>query len=189
MKPSELDDVLRSVGTAVLNLQRQPDGSRPVLPDSLTLCRQSEMNGQMDCIGTTSGVVDLRTGRLLPPEEGRQKLVTLSTGTRYAPGAYRADTAAGRAVRKLLAHLPAVDRKWLEEFLGFAMSGRPPGFGWLVGPAGSGKTTALEAVQSALGCYAFALPESVLEKRSGSTHTEGIERFTSGARLCVASDV
>ena len=45
------------------------------LPSGVVVAKESEIDADLSCIGTPSGVLELTTGRILPPDEARQKLV------------------------------------------------------------------------------------------------------------------
>ena len=180
--------IRNAVSAAVGILQEDPTWKK-LVDRGLILCMESDVDAQMGYIGAPNGVVDLNSGKLMPPAEGRTKLVSLSTGTDYVFGAHQMGGEATEAVELLLDHLDMAERQWIEGYLGYAMRGSPDGWAWLVGPSGSGKTTLLEATQSALGEYAFTIPRKMLSERVQSDHSEGVHLFTSGARLAIASDI
>ena len=134
-------------------------------------------------------MISLADGTLLTVAEGRSKLISKSTGCRYVQMAHVETSDAAGAVDLLLDHLQSAERDWIEGFLGHALWGSPDGWAWLIGPGASGKTTLLEAAQTALGEYAFTIPRKMLSERVQSDHSEGLHLFTSGARLAIASDI
>ena len=90
--------------------------------------------------GASPGVIDLHTGKLLAPEEGRKHLVTKRAPVRYALGASHPD------VDRLFAHLPPDQRDWWWRALGFALRGVPSRrFYELKGPPGGGKNGLMRA--------------------------------------------
>ena len=156
----------------------------------LVVCKDSDVDSTMRYLGAANGVIDLDTGELLDPEEGRKHLVSMSTLIPYKPFAHIEQTEAADDVQQLLDHLEEDEQTWVEGFLGHAMRGSPDGCAWIVGSGNSGKTTLLESVVAALGQYAFVIPENLLESKiSPSDHSEGMHLFSGGARLAVASDI
>ena len=155
----------------------------------LLVCSENDVDAQKGYLGASNGVINLADGALLPAVEGRTKMISKSTRCRYVQMAHMETTDAADAVDLLLDHLQIAERAWIEGFLGHAMWGSPDGWAWLVGPRSSGKTTLLEAAQTALGEYAFTIPRKMLSERVQSDHSEGMHLFTSGARLAIASDI
>ena len=91
-------------------------------------------------------MIDLHSGRLLPPEEGRLKLVTASLPDPYDPDATHPD------VDRLTGHLPQQTAEWLWQQLAYCRHGQPARtFVAVTGPPGGGKSTLARAVQAALG--------------------------------------
>ena len=136
-----LTQTLKHVGAAVLAMEK-----RHTLPAALTRCQFGEPDRNKRYFGVVNGVVDLKTGQLLPPADARTKLVTRSTGVTFTPEA-RHDYVDG-----LLAHLDPDAAEYLKQVLGQAIWGNPDrGFVLLCGPKNGGKTTLLTAVQQSLG--------------------------------------
>ena len=150
-------------------------------------CHDRDLNADMRYIGAANGVLDLRTGKLLIPAEGRAALVTMSTDTAYRAGKHLEDEEP--LIPALFERLPADVEAWLSGALGHAMRGYPDGWVWLVGESRSGKTTFLEAVHHALGEYSTFIPDGVLQEKDGGSHDEGMQLFTSGTRIAVSSDI
>lgn len=122
--------------------------------------------GQLDAtrwLGAPNGVIDLHSGRLLPPEEGRLKLVTASLPNPYDPDATHPD------VDRLTGHLPEQTAEWLWQQLAYCLHGQPARtFVAVTGPPGGGKSTLARAVQAALGpAYAGALGEGAITPQRG----------------------
>ena len=177
-----------SLSTA-LGVLESYDELDDLIKRGLLVCSESDVDAQKGYIGASNGVIDLADGTLLSAAEGRTKMIGKSAGCRYVQLAHVEITDAADAVQLLLGHLQIAERDWIEGFLGHAMWGSPDGWAWLVGPRSSGKTTLLEAAQTALGEYAFTIPRKMLSERVQSDHSEGMHLFTSGARLAVASDI
>ena len=147
------DKVLDSVSEAITSWQK--DG---ILPRGLTVCREQDLDAPGNFIGTPSGVVDLTTGRLLPPEEGRTKMITMTIADPYDP------TATDPAVTQLFDHLNQDELTWLLQGLGFALRRNPSRRVYLLqGNSGGGKTTLLNHLSNALGDYMTAIPTGILE--------------------------
>ena len=122
-------------------------------------------------IGCANGVVDLSTGHVLPPEEGKHIAVTLSTGIAYKPEARHPHVAA------LFSHLDETTAEYLKAVLGQGLYGMPDDIQLvLTGPGNGGKTTLLEAIKAAVGPSHFGTaPADVFSKTgrySGGSHTE-----------------
>ena len=81
----------------------------------ITLALDTDLDADLRFIGTASGVVNLDTGKLLKPEEGRKHLVTHRSPVKFVPGATHED------VDRLFFHLPEADRKWWWRVLGYAL--------------------------------------------------------------------
>lgn len=136
-----LIDTLKHVGAAVLAMKEYN-----TLPPGLTCCAFGAPDRDKRYLGVVNGVVDLKTGKLLPPAEARKTLVTRSTGVTFDPSARH------EHVDGLLAHLDPAAAEYLKRVLGRAVWGNPErGFILLCGPRNGGKTTLLTALQQALG--------------------------------------
>ena len=81
----------------------------------VTTCLDTELDCARRYIGTKSGVVDLYTGKLLAPAEGRRHLVTQRAPVKWDPDAAHPD------VDRLFAHLPSDEREWFWKVLGYAL--------------------------------------------------------------------
>ena len=134
-------DTLASIG-AVYGLLEQ----RGILPAGLTVCEQNQVDGDRFSLGTPEGVLSLDTGQLLPADEARQRFVT-----RSIPDSYTA-AAKHPYADELVQHVPAAERDYLVNALGWALRGNP-GRVWylLVGEKNGGKTTLFNAVHAAFG--------------------------------------
>ena len=132
------------------------------MPERLTRAWDIEMDTNGRYLGCANGVVDLQDGQLLPQHEGRQHLVSRSTGVRYNPDAGH------WAVDALLSHLPDDVREYLLASLGRAMWAQPDkSFLVLCGPKNGGKTTLTLAIQAALGDESDTLSEDALRPTRG----------------------
>ena len=180
-KPSVINDT-HSMLTGTLDHERE--NGEPCR--DVTECKAEELDDSKRYIGTASGVVDLRRGKLLPPDEGRTHLVTLKTEVTFDPDATSPD------VDRLFAHLPDEDQRWWWEVLGYALHGSPTLRCYLVkGLPGGGKSTVSKALQLTLGPYASAPPASILQDRRGDEPdaSPGLRYIVSPARVALIDEV
>ena len=132
--------------------------SEGVRCSDVTVCRAEDLDADMIVIGAANGVVDLRTRRLLPPEEGRPYLVTVHAAVDYDPKATHED------VDKLFLHFDPLVRAWWWRVLGYHMWGSPSRRFYVVeGPKGGGKSTLANALGATLGPYCCRPQDSSLE--------------------------
>ena len=173
-KAAAMDNLLKGVMAAHREMEKRE------MEPAATIVPAMEIDADKRYLGVANGIVDLDTGRLLGPEEGRHKLITRSTGVKYEPGAK------DPAIDALLAHLEDTEREYLLNAVGYALRGNPAGHWYLLaGPRRSGKTTFLRAVAAALGRasnggYAFALSQGALlydRYGVGNTHHEHLKYF------------
>lgn len=130
-----------------------------------------------DLLNTPSGIVDLRTGELLPHDPAMR--MTKLTSVAYDPAAGHPDwSAALRAVRPDVA-------EWLQVRFGQSITGHmTPDDVLLIlrGGGENGKSTVLNAIKQALGDYGIFVSDRVLLSDPGSHPTELMDfrgaRFT-----------
>ena len=101
-RPGMVNQV-RPMLRAVLDLLRR-DGEPCT---DVTECAAEDLDANLRYLGTVSGVVDLATGTLLPPEEGRKALVTIMAPTKFDPDARHpiVDDLLGRMTPEMRGHL------------------------------------------------------------------------------------
>ena len=121
-------------------------------------CDIADFDADAYVINTPSGLLDLRTGAVTPPDPSN--LVTKTTGARYVPGARHADW------DKALEAIPEDIRWWIQLRLGEALTGFKAGDAgvmfWFAG-GDNGKSTVLDAVKWAMGRdYARDIPQQVI---------------------------
>ena len=140
-KPAGLREMLGMVGVMYLHMK-----THGILPDGLTFCEEEALDADRFTMGARNGVIDLNTGRLLPPDVARSRFVTRSIPDPFNPGASHSHAT------DLIRHLDDQDRDYLEHALGYALRGNPARrvYG-LAGPKGGGKSTLLAAIVAALG--------------------------------------
>lgn len=129
-----------------------------------------------DVLNTPGGVVDLRTGEVLPHDPAR--MITKVTGAHYVPGAE------SLALKSALQAVPDDAVDWLQLRLGEAVTGHSgEQLVLLSGTGRNGKTLLMGSVFRALGDYAAKVPNTLL-LRTRATGAATPERMTlRGVRL------
>ena len=109
-------EVVRST----LNDLRVNEPQHTKLLELVTECTRDELDADLRYLGARNGVIDLYSGRLLPPEEGGKALVTFQCPTTFDPEATSPD------VDRLFAHLSPDLRRYWWRVLGYHLLGNPP---------------------------------------------------------------
>jgi P4 family phage/plasmid primase-like protien len=138
-------------------------------------------------LGVQNGVVDLKTGALLPSHPSQY--ITRKTRASYTPGL--------RNIRweEFLNFATQGDRElqeWLQRAAGYTLTGlRDHDVLFLVyGPPGSGKSTFLEALGHVLGDYFWMMPSQVIvESKLGSSSDEYHWAQLRGRRMVIFSEL
>lgn len=154
-------------------------------PGDVTACLRDDLDANMRYLGTQSGVVDLHSGKLLPPADGRRHLVTLQAAVAFDPAATHPD------VDRLFAHLPPDAVQWWWRVLGYHLLGAPSRrFYVAVGPPSGGKTTLANALAATLGPYASRPADDALEARPGGSAglSPELEAFTTPRRWAIIDE-
>ena len=128
-------------------------------------CHFDEFDLDPDIFVARNGVIDLRTGSLMPHDSTR--LVTKSSPVNYVPGAKHPGWLAA------LAAVPDDVAHWLQDRFGQGVTGHVPNddvMAVLEGGGENGKSTILGAVLKAAGDYAGIIPDKVLLSDKGSQH-------------------
>lgn len=136
-----------------------------------------------DLLNVGNGVVDLRTGDLLPHDPAHR--FTQITEVHYVPGATHPDW------DKALAAVSEGTRGWLQRKLGQGATGHPAAddvLPVLSGTGENGKTTVLLGVQCALGDFCVPLPETMLLAKRGNEHPTEVMTLK-GARLALLEEL
>lgn len=136
----------------------------------------------LDHLNTPSGVVNLRTGKLLPHSDKFR--FTKITGAAYDPDAVSDDWNAA-----LLA-LPEDVVRYFQLRLGQALTGHTPPDDKLIiaqGAGENGKSVQFDAIRAAVGGFAGLIPERVLMANPGDHPTE--MTMLRGLRLAVLEEL
>ena len=160
-RPGMVDQV-RPMLRAMLDLLRE-DGD-PCY--DVTECRAEYLDANPRYMGAINGVIDLYTGRLLPPDQGRRHLVTRRVPVPFNPDAQHP------AVDRLFSHMQPELRKWWWSVLGRAMRGPTKHLYAAVGVPNGGKTTLLKAIRETLGPYAQKAARGVLSAGNRASETQ-----------------
>ena len=156
------------------NMIREAEHYAPILPQNLDRNRS--------VIGAKNGIIDLRTGELLPHD--REAYITKQTTVPYNP-----DAAVPKLWLQFLADIFANDPymlDYIQKCVGYSLTGSTSeqcAF-FLFGTGRNGKSTFLEIVRGILGDYATNIqPQTIMvNPKSGNAPTSDIARLK-GARL------
>ena len=144
--------------SAIASLCKRMDG---------IVTRTSELDSHPDLLNCHNGVVDLRTGELLPPDP--DLLLTHLAGGNYTPGA--TSPTWGKALESV--HPEILD--WFQVRTGQAATGYPPDDDAMIvsiGGGENGKTGVMTGITRALGTYANQISDRVLMSQPGQHPTE-----------------
>ena len=147
----------------------------------ILLIDAAEFDAHPDLLNAANGVVDLRTGELLPHDP--ELFLTKITKVPYAPGATSPDWDTA------LEALPPAVADWMQTRIGQAATGYPTPDDILPvsqGGGANGKTTFFGAIQCALGDHAVVVPERVLMANPSDHPTELMT--LRGARLALIEE-
>lgn len=152
--------------------------------EPLLRCDADQLDADPYLLGCTNGVVDLRTGELLPASS--DQLISKSTGQPFdlaakAPG--------------WLAFLKRIFRKhpelpaFVQRLAGYWLTGLtdPPYLSVLYGVGANGKSTLVKALSHAMGEYASAAPPGLLMARYGERHPTELAALQ-GKRFVAAAE-
>lgn len=124
-------------------------------------------DNQPDLLNVKNGVVDLRTGKLLP--HNKNLWFTKIANVAYEPNAKHPDWV------KALGAVPEENVEWLQAFLGQATTGYTPTEDILPvfsGGGRNGKTTLLQVILQVLGGFAVMVSDKVLTARPSEHSTD-----------------
>ena len=161
--------------------------ARAGLDSGVTVRLSSELDPPGRYLGCANGVVDLDTGRLLPPSEAAGCLITLATAMSYVPSVTH------ELVEGLARHLAGEEREFLFDSFAYALRGIPDRrFIVMAGPPNGGKSSVCEAMAAALGeSLAFSLPQnSLLQEKypHRNQHNAGLTKLLTH-RFAMASEI
>ena len=176
-EPATLEPIREQAATALHRLIDRGE----LRPGEVTTCLDTDLDADLRYLGTPTGVIDLCTGGLLSPADGRRHLVTWQTLVGFDPTATHPD------VDRLFAHLPEELRTWWWRVLGFHLLGAPSRRFYVVeGPTGGGKSTLANALEAVLGPYATRPQDTALEAPRGSAGlSPEMEKLTSPRRFAL----
>ena len=183
MKNDGVPRAVRATMPAVaVGLQREG-----LLPPEVELRRKSEIDADLSCIGTPSGVLDLLDGRILTRDEARKRLVRSSTDVEYDQNARH---------EKIDDILPPIDANmagnekalYRAAILGYALTHVPSReFMWEICAADSGKSTFINALEQGLGLsYITEIRPEALRpdpRRSSTSHNDDLFRLAKPFRF------
>ena len=133
--------------------------------------------------GVADGVIDLQTGKKMPPD--RKYLLTKKVSYRYVPGAK------AKLWEKFLGHVvPDKEiRDFLQRFVGYCLTGMVTERMFLIlfGGGKNGKSVFIDTLQELLGPYGTSAAPGLLMSKNEAHPTEVADLF--GVRLAVASEI
>ena len=177
LRGAALDHTLAAVDrvkstTLVENVRRHLRAELDELRDNdapcpdVTECPLEDLDANTRYIGARNGMVDLHTARLLPPTEGRRRLVTTHVSVDYEPNATHP------AVDRLFSHLGDKAATWWWKVLGRGLRGPTKRLYAGVGEPNGGKSTLLKALLFTLGPYARKAARGVLSAGNRASETQ-----------------
>ena len=180
---------LRQVAAGALAEQREHDA----IPESLVVKSKSDIDASLGVIGSPSGVLNLRTGKILSPSEAREHFVLSSTGVNYDPKARHPK------VDEILPHPAKLTEGSVELYramvIAFGMLNRPQReFLWEICSRGSGKTSFTNCLRQGLGDqYVRAVRREALQVskfgNGASSHNGDLRHFKAPARFVFVSEM
>ena len=176
-------DRIRSIApAAIIELERNG-----ALPDGLVIKQRSDIDGDLQHIGTPQGALNQLTGQLVPADQARNLFIVASIPDDWNPQARHPK------VDLLLPPLSKITRDSPEEYraqiLGYALTNSPRReFMWEVCRDNAGKTSFANAILAGLGdSYAKVVRREAIQPGSNhctTSHNGDIRHFGKPARLC-----
>lgn len=144
-----------------------------------------EFDSDSHSLACENGMVDLRTGQLRAYT--RDDLVTKNTGVRYSP------SARSQVWEDFLGVSTQGDAELIEYLqlaAGYTATGgtTDESFFIISGPGASGKSTYMDAIQTALGSYSITIPSHVIMRRRGQVPETDLARMA-GARMVSVAEI
>ena len=145
----------------------------------------SKFDMQLDLLCTPNGVVDLRTGKLMPHDP--KYFMRQRTNARYVPGATH------KAWNKALEALDPHERAWFQRWVGCALTGyQPDDHGAAVpilsGGGSNGKSVLMTAITRAFGKYAHVGAQGLLMPHDNKAFLQAAADLQ-GVRLCILEEL
>lgn len=141
-------------------------------------------------LGVRNGVIDLRTGALLPPS--KDQYITKRSDLDFDPRAPRTRW------EIFLDQVTEGDKDfqaWLQRAVGYSLTGdtREEKFFMIYGPPGSGKSTIIEVIKELLGDYALTFTADNIMQQKGGAGGGGADFYFNaqilGKRLITVSEL
>ena len=176
------DDLIKKVSKL-----RHVSGPRAIiahLPAMLSI-PASLFDANPELLCTPNGVVDLRTGKLMPHDP--KYLMTKSTAAPYVQGATH------KAWDKALQALDPDERKWLQRWVGCGLTGYQPDDNGaatpiLTGGGSNGKSVIMTSIARAFGGYAHMGAHALLTPDGGKDLLRAAAALR-GVRLCYVEEL
>lgn len=152
------------------------------LSRSQVLADFAQFDTDPDILVCPNGVLDLRTGELMP--HSRDRLVTKCAGVDYVPGARSDDW------EKALSSLRPDAREWMQAKWGQAVTGHPADddvMPVLQGGGSNGKSSVLGPINAAMGSYADTVSDSLLLAENSAHPTDFMD--LKGLRLAYVEEL
>lgn len=144
----------------------------------------SKFDTGLDLVCTPNGVVDLRTGKLMP--HSPKYLMTQQTSVEYVPGATH------KVWNKALEALDAPEREWFQRWVGCGLTGYQPddhgaAVPILFGGGSNGKSVLMTGITRAFDKYAHVGSQSLLMPNDGKAFLQAAADLR-GVRLCILEE-
>lgn len=145
----------------------------------------SAFDANPELLCTPNGVVDLRTGKLMPHDP--KYLMTKRTKADYVPGATH------RAWTKALEALDAPERAWFQQWIGCGLTGYQPDDNGaatpiLLGGGSNGKSVLMTGIARTFGGYAHMGAHALLMPDAGKALLQASAALR-GVRLCYIEEL
>lgn len=178
----DLGEKLMKFATPCENVNKIESALKAAEP--LLRCDASTLDADPWVLGCTNGIVDLRTGLLIPP--AHDQLITKTTGVTFDPEAV-APTWMGFLSRIFRKH--SVLPEFLQRLAGYWLTGLtdPAYVAVLYGVGANGKSTFVNGLLSAMGDYARIAPPGLLMAKYGERHPTELATLQ-GLRFVVAAE-
>jgi putative DNA primase/helicase len=171
---------------AMLSATRRINGAVPFLKTLPGVSVEpNEFDSDPDILNTLSGIVDLRTGQIMPHNPAAR--CTMLAPTEVAP-----EATTGSRFAQFVSEV-CLDREDLSKallvWLGYSITGRVTAQRWCIGVGGgrNGKSTLVDLLRQVLGPYAAIMPTQLLLSSRFEKPTHELEALR-GARFVAAEE-